>query len=280
MNKLIRSEDQHYDVWLQWNLTSQCNFGCTYCFGKTQPNKQTINQIKIDELINALDADGRTFRIGFTGGEPFLIPNFIEACKVLTEEHFISFNSNLILNSVETFANSINPKRVLNIHASLHFEELKKKDKFERFVSNYGLLHITGFNIYDEAVAYPDMESKLNEYRELTDRYELQFRFAPFFGEYDGKFYPESYSSKQIKAFNLDPDDLAAHYQLGNRCNAGFNAAVVSPMGKISPCFNLSGNLGHIYESINLNNSPMVCPASKCVCPLNHYDKYLFNKTA
>lgn len=280
MNKTIRKEIQHYDVWLQWNLTSQCNFGCTYCFGKTPPNKKTINRINIDAVMTTLEKDGRTFRIGFTGGEPFLIPNFTDACKKITDKHYISLNTNLVISEkIGEFCDTISPVKVLNVHASLHFEELIRNSLFDRYAANYYLLKEAGFNIYSEAIAYPETISQIKQYRAFMKNYNIEFRYAPFFGEHGNGSYPEAYSDEELSAFELDMDNIKAHYQKGNKCNAGFTAAVVSPTGKISPCFNLSGNLGHIEKGISLNERPMICPASKCVCPLNYYDEYLFLKS-
>ena len=273
MKKKYEYTDQHYDVWLQWNLTSQCNFGGDYCFGKTPPNRQTIFSIDIDALIKTLTVTGKTFRIGFTGGEPFLIPNFVDACKELTSSHYVSFNSNLVLDDVIYFAKVINPARVFSIHASLHFKELIDKGLFRKFVHHYKLLEEAGFNIYAEAIGYPSALNKINDYKSLAVSNGINFSFAPFFGDYNNKFYPAAYTEEEINLFELDKENIWAHYQQGNICNAGYTAAVVSPTDNISPCFNVTGDLGAIYKSINLNESNITCPAAKCGCPLNYYEE-------
>jgi MoaA/NifB/PqqE/SkfB family radical SAM enzyme len=277
--KKYRSENQHYDAWLQWNLTSQCNFGCEYCFGKTPPNRQTIFVINTEAVLRTLESTGKIFRIGFTGGEPFLIPNFTSACKELSAKHFISINTNLALGEADNFANEIDPARVLNVHASIHFKELIDKGLFERFISNYKILVEKEFNIYAEAIAYPGIIDKVDYYKSLADRNKIEFIYAPFFGKFEDKFYPRAYTEEELKIFDISSEQISAHYQIGNICNAGYNAAVISPTGNISPCFNVAGNMGNINKEINFSTNKTVCPASKCVCPLNKYDNYLFNKS-
>ena len=45
-----KTNKQNYDAWLHWNISSQCNFDCEYCFGKTPFVKQTINSIDIERF--------------------------------------------------------------------------------------------------------------------------------------------------------------------------------------------------------------------------------------
>jgi MoaA/NifB/PqqE/SkfB family radical SAM enzyme len=279
-HKSIRKKDQHYDIWLQWNVTSQCNFDCLYCFGKTPVSKADINAINIDKLVNTLNKTNKVFRIGFTGGEPFLIPNITEACKELTGNHYVSFNTNLILPEVKEFAEKINPERVLNMHSSLHLEELKKKNLIDTFVGNYKLLENSGFNIYAEAVAWPGTGDVVESHRKLMTSLAIEYSYAPYIGNNKVLDYPEIYSDHELELFSLSRDMLEWFGQKGAKCNAAFNAGVVFSNGDIYPCFQIKKKLGNIYEEINFNSELTVCPAKRCACPLNKYDDYLFNKAA
>jgi MoaA/NifB/PqqE/SkfB family radical SAM enzyme len=276
--KLIRKEDQHYEAWLHWNVTSQCNFDCTYCFGKTPVSKADINILNIEKLINTLDKTGKVFRISFTGGEPFLIPNIIEACVELTEKHYVSFNTNLVLPAVKEFADRIKPDRVLNIHASLHVEELEKKRLLETYVSYFKLLADKGFNIYAEAVGWPGSDDKVENYQKLMAGYGIEFDYAPFVGKLDNSEYPDSYLVQDLEKYNLAKEQIRWFKQKGEVCNAAFNAGVVFSSGDIYPCFQIKEKMGNVYEGINFNSELTICPAKRCACPLNKYDEYLFSK--
>ncbi len=279
-NKLIRKEDQHYDAWLQWSVTSQCNFNCIYCFGKIPVNKSGINIINTEKLIPTLDKTGMVFRIGFTGGEPFLIPNIIDACEEITRKHYVSFNTNLATPEVKRFAERIDPGRVLNIHASLHFDELMGRKLMDSFVANYKMLERKGFNIYAEAVAWPGMSDRVPDYKRVMDSYGIEFTFAPYIGNNKVLDYPEVYSGNELLAYNLSKDNLEWFNQKGESCNAAFNAGVVFSNGDVYPCFQIKEKIGNVYQEINFNNELTLCPAKRCACPLNKYDDYLFSKAS
>ncbi|MBL1213112.1 MAG: radical SAM protein [Ignavibacteriae bacterium] len=273
-----KTNNQDYNAWLHWNISSQCNFNCEYCFGKTPFVKNSINKINIEKLIEALDKTGKTFRISFTGGEPFLIPNIIEACSTITEKHFVSFNTNLVLPGVKEFAESILPERVLFFHASLHIEELIKLNLVDKFAANFNLLRANGFKIFAEAVAHPSLnESDINYFRDYLSLHEINFSFGPFIGEYNNKAYPQNYSDDELEKFNLENENMSVFKQKGNICNAGFNAAVVYPNGNVHSCFQVKEKLGNIYSEINFKKKTKICPAANCDCPLNYYDPHLFS---
>lgn len=278
--KLIRQENQHYDFWLHWNVTSQCNFDCTYCFGKTPFSKADINIIDIDKLIKTLDKTGKVFRVSFTGGEPFLIPNIIEACAELTRKHYVSFNTNLVLPVMKEFAEVIKPGRVLNVHASLHFEELEKRRLIETYVSNFKLLAGKGFNIYAEAVARPGSDVKVEEYRKLMSGHGIEFLYAPYVGKFNNSDFPDSYKVEDLENYNLSKEQIRWYKQKGEVCNAAFNAGVVFSNGDIYPCFQIKQKMGNVYEDIIFNSELTICPAKRCACPLNKYDEYLFEKAS
>ena len=83
--------------------------------------------IHTEKLLETLKDTNKTFKITFSsGGEPFLIPRFIDICISLTQKHFIALITNLTPHPIVSFAEAVDPKRVLYVHASLHIEELKK----------------------------------------------------------------------------------------------------------------------------------------------------------
>lgn len=270
--------NKNYDAWIQWNLTNKCNFDCEYCFGHSNNQHEKILPIKINSLIETLDKTNRIFRIGFTGGEPFLIPNFIETARRLTEKHFISINSHFTSAKVKSFLNEIDKEHVLFIHASLHFDELIKKNLFEQYVQNFNAARDAGFNIYSEAVAYPDIIKRVDEILRILNEAKIDFNFAPFIGKLNGKNYPESYTNEERVKFGFKKDFIQHCFQKGKYCNAGMNVFAAYFSGKISPCFQIHENLGNLYSEINFRKEGTFCPANHCACPMNFYDSYLFEK--
>ena len=275
--KLLRNENQNYDSWLHWDVTKRCNLDCEYCFGKITDTSIKINLIKTDKLLETLDKNGGVFRISFTGGEPTLIPNFVEACKLITEKHYLSFNSNLISNNIEKFALKINPNRILHIHASFHYDELLKKKLLDKFTQNYNLLKNMNFNIYAETVAYPKFLNRIKIISKFAKDNLIDLTFAPFYGNFEGKIYPESYSILEYNLFGISKSEISCYAQKGNICNAGFNAAVIFSNGNIYPCHQIKTKIGNIYDYFSFADELVKCPSKKCGCPLNKYDNYLFS---
>ena len=276
--KLIRKDTQHYNAWLHWDITKRCNLDCEYCFGKITDTSIKVNKIHINKLLTTLEATGKIFRISFTGGEPTLVPNFVEACKSITEKHYISFNSNLISKNIKKFAKAIAPDRVIHIHASFHYDELSNNGLLNRFVEQYKLLETNGFNIYTEAVAYPKFLKNIDTIKTFVKNEKLNLSFAPFYGKFDDKIYPEDYSPKELELFGITQEEIGYFFQKGKLCNAGYNAAVVFSNGNVYPCHGVKTKMGNIYTHINFAEHPLECPSKKCGCPLNKYDNYLFQQ--
>ena len=277
--KKLKNKNQNYDAWLHWDATKRCNLDCEYCFGKIIDTSIKVNSIKTDLLLEILDKNGKIYRLSFTGGEPTLIPNFVEACKSITKKHFISFNSNLISKNIIEFALEINPDRILHIHASFHYDELIQKKLLAKFSKNYNLLKDSGFNVFAEAVAYPQIEKKVNIISKFAKDNSIDLTFAPFYGNFKGRIYPESYTDIQLDLFEITKEDISCFSQKGNLCNAGFNAAVVFSNGNIYPCHQIKTKMGNIYEGFAFGDKLIKCPSKKCGCPINKYDDYVFGKS-
>lgn len=290
-----------YDAWLHWSLTTKCNLRCTYCFlgDESQKPHTSFNfkthiktalkcdrrstgrlaPICIKDLIETLDRTDKIFRISFTGGEPFLVPNITEACAAITKKHYISFNTNLTLPQVKIFADTIDPERVLFIVASLHLKELDNKHMKNMFISNFKYMKKMGFHIFAREVAYPKLLSEIDSYRSIYKKSGITFQFEPFHGWYENRHYPEGYTKDMLKKFGLSSRDiLVFNNWKGKKCIAGFSAGVVHPEGNITRCFTLNDPMGSVYDNIAMYSTCHTCPVDYCSCPLNIYDTYLASK--
>lgn len=272
---------QSHDIWLHWTVNDRCNLNCLYCDSHGSPLKRKGRnpEINIPALIRTLERSGKIFKIRFTGGgEPFLIPNIIEACIEITRKHYVGFNTNLTCGNVREFAEKIDPERVANVNLSLHIEELERLNLIERVTDNYSICKKRGINIVASAVAYPPLLPKVEKYRKFFKEQGITVNFTYFMGVYENKVYPRSYTEEEIDAFDLNRDWLKKHYQYRGLCNAGYNAAMVDPDGNVFPCEGIRKSLGNIYEGIVFNQSLAACPVRHCTCPLKQYDPYLFRK--
>jgi len=272
----------HYNACLFLSLTNRCNLNCAYCVTHNSPvrEKGDLPEIRIPALLQTLDGARKIFKIRFAGGgEPFLIPNIIEACVELTRKHYVGFTTNLTCGNVREFAEKVNPQKVANLHASLHIRELEERGLTERFTGNFLLCKQKGFPISATVVAYPPLLDKVEFYRGFFKKKGIDVFFGYFIGTYAGKKYPESYTEEEIRRFGLSRIGLKTHPEYRGLCNAGFNIGIVWPNGNISPCIETSHEiLGNIYEGFRFNKAMKMCPVKHCGCPYKQFDKPLFKR--
>jgi MoaA/NifB/PqqE/SkfB family radical SAM enzyme len=256
---------------------------CDYCSSGRGVTRGPRASIDIEKLIETLDRTNKIFKIGLSGGgEPFLVPNLVEACLELTKKHYLSFNTNFAERAVREFLEKIDPKRVLYIIASCHIKALEKRNLLETFIDNFLLAKEKGINIRAVEVAYPPIIKEIEKYRELFASKEIQLDFNEFCGRYNDKDYPKDYTDEELDAFGFKRPTVNTHYPDSNKqkrlCNAGYNVAYVNSNGDITPCESIKRVIGNIYEKIGFNKNLMVCPLKSCTCPLYLYDEKLFQK--
>lgn len=272
-----------YDAWLHWYVTLRCFLDCDYC-GTHQSGlcvKGDVEPIRIEALIRALAATGKIFSISFTGGgEPFMVPNLLEACQEIVKKHYISFNSNLVHKNAGPFFAAIDSDRVVFVHASCHIKALERAHLVDLYADNYQLCQQRGITIRAMEVGHPALIAEAQKYRDLFAAKGVDLHFGPFSGAFEGKSYPQSYTDGELEILGLDPtfrDRFEEHNARGVfMCNAGYNAAIVRPNGDIFPCDHIQKRMGNIYEKIEFAGKMTRCPIRYCSCPLYKYDPLLF----
>jgi len=278
----VNRKKHPYTMWLFWCITNICNLRCIYCSGKPERYGKDgfPGNIQIKALMKTLSATKNIFRIGFTGGEPFLIPNIITACKEITQTHYISMVTNLTSLKVDDFVKQIPPEKVISILASTHIKELERNNLVDRYVSNFLMCKEMGFNISAVEIAYPPYISEVRKYKTYFRDRGITLQYDPFKGNYNGKQFPDSYTEDEIKAFdmNIRLDSYTTMFHKGDLCNAGYNVGIVSPDGDIRPCFASQVIIGNIYKGITFRKELVKCPFEFCKCPLKYYDPFLFQK--
>lgn len=96
----ISHEKDHF-LRVEWNIGKRCNFDCSYCGPSTHDNSSShLDWPTIEKTIKKLSYIGRRdhkhIKIGFTGGEPYLHPQFLEMVQLCKDEgiHRISVTTN------------------------------------------------------------------------------------------------------------------------------------------------------------------------------------------
>jgi len=272
--------NQLYEAWLIWFPTYRCSFNCAYCFF-LNPIKKTAPAPPIDipALVSALDHSGKIIRLSFGGGgEPFNVPNLVQACQAVTRNHFISFTTNLISKKVEDFVAKVDPRRTVLIIASLHIKELERLRLGDKYIRNFLLCREKGFIVSPEAVAYPPLLPEADSYRDFFRRRGVPLKFSPFLGTFEGRAYPDSYTDEQIAQWGLDPNVRMNYRPKGKLCNAGFNMGVVNPRGDVWPCWKIPKSMGNIFGRFTFHHKIIRCPFDFCGCPFPYFDPDRFEQ--
>lgn len=77
---------------LWFNTGTRCNLSCAHCFMESGPKNESLVWLTAADVLPFLDEIGArglpTDEIGFTGGEPFLNPHFIDVLTLALERGF------------------------------------------------------------------------------------------------------------------------------------------------------------------------------------------------
>lgn len=70
-----------------WNMTYRCNFHCRYCFfddKNKMVSDEIVSKLNASQIAEAFENTNAEWLILLSGGEPFLIPDFLEIVKLLS----------------------------------------------------------------------------------------------------------------------------------------------------------------------------------------------------
>jgi MoaA/NifB/PqqE/SkfB family radical SAM enzyme len=257
-----------------WDIHYRCNFRCPYCWfnDKWAEMDQYNHYPSLQEMVqrwrNIFERHGEC-HIMITGGEPSLYPNFTELIVELSKMHTVKITSQLS-GDMYTFARKVDPSRVV---LDMNFHPLETK--LEPFIRKVLTLKKYGFKGGVCYLAYPPQMDKISYYHEQFEKHGIGFALAAFWGEYQGRKYPESYSEEERKMIAPFLGDVArVTYHLegrktkGKLCRAGHVYASIKADGKVTRCGPLSHKpIGNIFDpDFRMFDAPMPCEADVCPC--------------
>ena len=257
---------------LFWEFGSRCNFNCPYCISASNIYN-TKEALPISQIVKSLNSTGKKWHIHISGGEPFLHPDFVELCTALTRYHKISVSTNLSTNNVVIFTEQIPQQQVGLVKASLHISErMKFVDGLKRFVDFVNLFQNRTFKIQVEYTLYPPLVHRVfRDLIYLNTQGVHTIRLKPFFGVYNNKKYPESYSNdlrNLLRRYAETPkglDPFAHRESFGKICHAGINTFYMDASGNLRRCANSKVSYGNLFNNyFKADTSPRPCPFPTC----------------
>ena len=191
MNPTSQIKDQFGRVhdYLRISLTERCNLRCFYCMPKEGVELSEKSHLMNHEEVIAI---AKTFvemgvkKIRLTGGEPLIKKN-IE--KIITELTQLPINLGITTNGIllDNYFELFKTSGVKDINISLDtldkkkFEEITRRDYFDRVISNINLYEANGFNVKINNVIIKDVnDNEITDFIEFTKDKNVAIRFIEF----------------------------------------------------------------------------------------------------
>lgn len=273
---------------VQYFPTLKCNLKCDYCVSHSNTEYTLVENRNTLLNIFRLFKEKNHGTLYIVGGEPSFHRNFLEMMKyigILKKTIFpakIELQTNLSLPKVY--------KEVINIvdyfSVSLHFIELKRKNRLKTFDNNFRLVKNKIYNL--DIMLEHGTEQEMQEEKEyIKHLYSLNPKFNSsemiyaYYGGYDNKiteefkdFY-EKYSKTKNQYFGLSTNELFAKKPnfKGYYCEAQANYYSILGNGEVYSC------AGHYNEGLNgrkslgninigfrkfVTDKPCICDYSDC----------------
>ena len=144
------------ELWFHTGTT--CNLRCPFCLEGSKPGDNRINAITFEDAKPFID-EALTLgceQFSFTGGEPFIIPEFVKILDYALEHRpclVLTNGTEPVLNRLSEVLPLLEKPHALKFRISLDFPDPKRHNKgrgpgtFEKSVDCLGRLHAYGFDI-------------------------------------------------------------------------------------------------------------------------------------
>lgn len=267
-----------YPKQLAIELTSCCNYNCSFCYKDAKAFGKYISDDIVDNIVNIID--GKVGLVTFTGGEPTLHPhiiNYIEQFSKKTPYLTMITNGSLLYKFAQ-YASTL--QKLDNIQFSIYG---RNDDEYEKTTGNRN-----GFTHLKKSIEFAQKNNiKINlsltlstqtihfieefvEAAKTLDVEELKIGFADNYGRgkngYNDEFVQkqkeamktidnlrrinkgkikirDAYMAK-LHGYKRDDDDLLKYvYRGAFPCGAGTEDLVISSEGKIRPCHYMPENI-------------------------------------
>lgn len=274
-----------YDLCMEITVNKKCNFNCEYCFDnklkfkiknrlKRVAGMNFLSDMDIYKFVRKIEKLDKKCLVSITGGEPFLFPQFIKLCQLLTIKNHIDITTNLSSKKIYQFADTINPKKVEIMYISFHPEKLGQLNLIDDFISKVQYLKKKGFKTRVSYVMYPPLLKRFEKDYEFLKSWDIKIEPKKYRGKFNGKNYPSAYTKNEMKLLRKYMTKerkklLDMNFNLkGRKCLTGKNSIVINQEGQIFRCWGDQKPMGNFIKGeINLNSAAKPCQVDECKCP-------------
>lgn len=263
-----------------WDIHWKCNFRCPYCWWHNRWEEISNSNYYpgIDRLMEVWKRIYKKYggvHIEISGGEPMLYSQFFEFLSRVLAYHTVSVTTNFCGN-VKELPEKINDKKGrFKINATFHplFAD------FDEFIKKVEFLRKNNFAICVLYLAWPPQIKDIPVYEKEVKRRGLQFSVLTFWGKYNNKDYPESYTKEEKEIISSvigrrSGEEFQASPLItrGKLCNAGHTYGTIHPDGVVLRCGGGAWKggdvvIGNIFDKdFKLLDGPQPCYSENCPC--------------
>lgn len=189
LNQIISDQFGRAHDYLRISLTERCNLRCVYCMpeeGIQLSEKESLMTHEEVIFIAKQFVDMGVKKIRLTGGEPLIKKN-IE--KIITELSALPINLGITTNGIllDNFFELFKQSGIKDINISLDtlnkekFNEITRRDYFDRVLNNINLYEANGFNIKINNVLIKGVnDDEMFDFVEFTKTKNIAIRFIEF----------------------------------------------------------------------------------------------------
>lgn len=188
-HNILTDTHGRFHNYLRISLTETCNLRCTYCMPaegiKLSPRSHMMTSEEIYELAKIFVNNGVT-KIRLTGGEPLIRKDFTEILQKLSNlPAKLSLTTNAVM--ADSFINDFKTYGLHDINVSLDslnphkFQQITRRQLFEKTIKNLNLLIDQGFNIKINCVLIKGVnDHEIMDFINLTQYLPISIRFIEF----------------------------------------------------------------------------------------------------
>jgi len=257
---------------IAYQINFECNFNCFYCI--SQQKKSSSESLDYLKIADAFNKTNKSWLIGFTGGEPFLFPQFTQLLSLLSVNNYIDINTNLSSDKIYDLPAIFNVEKIICIYAAFHVLERERLGLVDDFVDKVLFLQKNNIHVIVNYLAHPLLFDRIEKDFDFLKSKGIKF-LSPkkFIGTYNNNVYPEAYTDKDIdylnalkNCFELDLVDFKQNTK-GRRCLAGKKYFFMMPSGDLFRCSSVIKPYGNFFKgNFRSNFFTKKCPVSHCGC--------------